>query len=391
MPEPIPTIWYSNPKKKATGDLRLYCILGLYHSKKTPQTAKVGLVIPPTLPDFWKTFLKECGVELSETKMNEAKSIFKLQYHANIKNPRDYVSKAVAELNDLNMVIPVIRRALQADSTLSTMPQTLIIHIKSKAYRGADSSDLTDISETSNYHEEHKLSYTLCLALAILAAKRGVHVYINDDGKRSIPNTNDTKYKDALDLISASEKRENCSLQKPNNLPVMAGKIALIDDVVNKQTLSMMDQYKAIAKLGTTNVVHIGGRSGHLEFMIYLGQYVYYCEENDASGKDRIGTTLTTWLYKGKNLMQRIVIVPTTRGGRYERNYMETHPSSKYPVGRNSPVKSRIPRTAINAESSPNRATMHCEGSMKLRDIDLNKCDALVAFCRKLGYCTSSN
>ena len=62
---------------------------------------------------------------------------------------------------------------------------------------------------------------------------------------------------------------------------------------------------------------HIGGRSGHLEVMGYLGQRVFYIEDPNcvAGGNDRLDVYLHE-LNRNGPVINRIQVQPTTAGGR---------------------------------------------------------------------------
>ncbi|WP_281558492.1 hypothetical protein [Thalassomonas sp. RHCl1] len=317
-------IWYYNHLAAATGDIRAYAILGLYNRIKNPQS-RVSLIVKSGMSGFMQKFLTDCHVNVFPEVGDLPRPNKQAPNYCTYANPgnlfefqKDVMSAAanvpqeVRELSNLNMVIPLVRTSLGVQTGLMGT-DTLIIHVKPKAYNGLNCGDR---KAGINYHEEHKLSYTLCLALAKVALGAGWKVWINDDHNRIGDKPSSALSGDTYDradniLLAAGYTQERIDFMD------LWGTI----ESTPRQGLTMREQYINMANYGTTNVRHVGGRSGHLEFMMYLGQKVYYCEEPGAQGANRIFTTFGTLQYQGETLMNRCVMIPTTAGGRAEMEY----------------------------------------------------------------------
>lgn len=334
VPGPAPAdtsgIWYVNKLAQATGDVRIYAVLGLYCHGREPGL-RVGLIIDSGMSAFMQAFLQDCHVRLhfndgclrSRRRVSPAGAIttpnygtfaspgnlFQFQRDILVNSPN--VPIRVRELRNLVMAVPAVRRGIGAMSVTPTT-NTLVLHVKTKAYIKNTLNGARALGV--NYHEEHKLSYSLALAVGKIASSAGWRVFINDDEDRlrhSGLSRSARALTHAMALLLASGYSADTTQR------MMGSAIApLVRD-----SMSLFEQYRAVANLGTLNVRHLGGRSGHLEFMMYLGQRVYYVEEPGAQGANRIATTLGTLVYRGQTLMNRCILIPTTAGGRAEMEY----------------------------------------------------------------------
>lgn len=330
-PAPADTsgIWYLNTLSQATGDVRIYAVLGLFCRTMRP-TCRVGLIIDSGMSAVMQSFLTDCNVTLHfndgtvvNRRRTDTTGRITTANYGTYNSPgnlfqfqRDVMAASnvpvgVRELRNLALAVPAVRTGMGL-STPTGGSDALILHVKTKAYikdtlGGTRNSGI-------NYHEEHKLSYSLALALGKIATFAGWKVFINDDEDRLRQSSLNRSAKAQADarklLLSAGYSANQVSA-------MMGGHMKPLD----RAGLSLCDQYKAVAQLGTLNVRHVGGRSGHLEFMMYLGQRVYYVEEPNAQGANRISSTLGTLRYRGQILMNRCVMIPTTAGGRAEMEY----------------------------------------------------------------------
>lgn len=327
-PLPAAGIWYLNPNHLATGDVRMMGILGLYNNANPVNS--VNLIIDQRMNQFMQNFLQDCHV-ITHAHNGILRAVRRVNNQQNIRatmvnnEPTPYATSPnypgdlfqfqrdifqqhapqnVRNLANLDNCVPVIRNQLGCNNLGA--PQVLIIHIKKKSY--VHTYQNNDLGQ--NYHEEHKLSFNACIALGIHADKNGYNVYINDDRNRlEDPGTKARIQPKVIALLRAANL--NSGFSRYDNLMPL------------RRNGTLRDQYRDIGNFGTTNVLHIGGRSGHLEFMIYMGQRVIYCEEPGAQGANRILTTLCNLQYNHMNLMQRQIITPTTAGGRAEMEYRD--------------------------------------------------------------------
>nr|BFD32273.1 hypothetical protein GTC16762_18910 [Pigmentibacter ruber] len=360
-------IYYRNEVWNATGDLRIIGVLGL-HLYFTQRSKRIVLLLHPKTSTFFQKFLWHCGVIIRPMGINPSVklpvptrtqvtnlqnkfgtldkplSLFKMQY--DIINP--LAPPEIQELKNLDKVVPGIRtmcfeqrtnirfrrpfsRGLISNTINSSnkkIKKTLIIHTKKKSYQGLTNNMAG--APGVNYHEQHKFSYSLALAVAMHASKAGWDVFINDDGNRFHGNltTIPERVQSLLSWVHKGNTFNITDLKKIKVLP---------------RNGSLIEQYADVAEFGEKNVIHLGGRSGHLEFMIYLGQKVIYVEEPNAEGEDRISTTLCSFKYQGEELMKRLILIPTTAGGRAEHEY-------RYELLSNS--SDRINRSPIDFSNS---------------------------------------
>ncbi|WGL59503.1 hypothetical protein QEJ31_13315 [Pigmentibacter sp. JX0631] len=379
-------IFYANIKWNATGDLRIIGILGLYLSslRKIKKTTRyVFIYLASGTPDWIIKFLNSCKVntivndykvKIHTVRYSEFKKkfeneiemdnispiydkfsdnymkrkiefikenpldIFHFQRHMMLKEEGDI---HITSLTNLDELVPIIRNEIFEESTFNNLikgkTKILIIHTKVKAYLGKN--NICDVEPGENYHEEHKLSFTLDLAIGFFAKEIfGWDVIFNDDGNRMKDKKNEIICnKKIYEKIKGIYLKNNVSIHdfietnkkyhskySPKDIYDQKNFKEFILDAKHtiKGGISLFEQYALIAELGTTNVIHLGGRSGHLEFMIYLGQKVLYVEDKNADGSERIKETLCTLTYKEfdeKPLMYQLEIDPTTKGGRIER------------------------------------------------------------------------